>query len=494
VSASLLDSRRAGVLLHISSLPSPYGAGDLGHAAHRFVEFLAAAGFSVWQTLPLGPTHADLSPYNATSVHAGNPRLISLDWLHDRDLLQGQELERLRAGDLGRSETLAHAARRFAGQRAADAGLQADFGAFCQQHGHWLEDYALFTAIREARLGAGWVHWPQPLRDRDARALGQARLELHERIDALRFEQYVFARQWSALRDYAAAHGVTMFGDMPIFVAHDSADVWASPRQFRLDAEGMPQCVTGVPPDYFSAEGQRWGNPHYHWEAMARDGFSWWRRRIASERQRFDLLRIDHFRGFEACWEIPHDSATAIGGHWAPAPGAALLAALQAESGSGTLVAENLGVITPEVECLRREFGLPGMLILQFAFDGDAVNPYLPHNHEPLNVVYTGTHDNDTTLGWFEQLDEATRHHVTAYLGQPGEPMPWPLLRAAFASVARLAVVPMQDILALDGRHRMNRPGLADGNWRWQFDATQIDPGLAQRLRLMIESYGRLVP
>ncbi len=491
MSGALFAARRVGVLLHPTSLPSPFGSGDLGHAAYRFVEFLAGAGCTVWQVLPLGPTHDDLSPYDSTSVHAGNPRLISLDWLHDRGFLDDGELDAVRTGGQGRQWALDAAAPRFAAACARDTALAVAFGAWCEAN-PWLEDYALFTAIRDARGALPWFRWEPALRARKPAALARAAAALAPRIAALRFEQYAFAQQWSALRHYAAGHGVRLFGDMPIFVAHDSADVWSARELFLLDAEGQPITVAGVPPDYFSADGQRWGNPHYAWDVMARDGFAWWRRRIAAQRERFDLVRIDHFRGFEACWHIPREAASAVHGHWEPAPGEALLAALVEESGAGTLVAENLGIITSAVEHLRKRFGLPGMLILQFAFDGDARNTYLPHNHRPLNVVYTGTHDNDTSLGWFESLDEATRARLMEYLGAPAEPMPWPLVRAALASVARLAVVPLQDLLGLGSEHRMNLPGVAQGNWGWQFRAEQLTPALAGRLRALAELYGRL--
>jgi 4-alpha-glucanotransferase len=492
VSEGPLARRRAGVLLHPTSLPSPYGAGDFGHAAWRFVEFLAGAGFGVWQVLPLGPVHSEGSPYNALSVHAGNPALISVDWLCDRGYLQRVDLEGLRDGSLRRDELLAEAARRFARRCAADAALEARFLAFRARSAPWLPDYALYVALREAHGDLAWQRWPRPLREREPAALEHARGTLAGRCDALAFEQFVFDQQWHELRAWARAHGVLLFGDLPIFVAPDSAEVWARRGLFRLDAEGWPQVETGVPPDYFSANGQRWGNPHYDWEAMAGDGFAWWRARLATQRARFDLLRIDHFRGFEACWEIPRAAARAAEGCWRPAPGDALLGALVDVAGAGTLVAENLGLITPAVEALRGRWGLPGMRVLQFGFDGDPANPHLPHNHDADEVVYTGTHDNDTTLGWLNGLDPVTRDRVLDYLGRPGEPMPRPLLRAALGSVARLAVLPLQDLLGLDSDARMNVPGVATGNWSWQFDAGATGAELARELRGLLSLYGRI--
>lgn len=481
------------MLLHPSSLPSPYGAGDLGHAAYRFVEFLEASGFSVWQTLPLGPTHVDRSPYNALSVHAGSPDLISVDWLHDRGLLDREHLDQLVLEPTTRTPVLALAAERFGARLATDPALAERYQGFCAAQALWLDQYAQFVALREANGALPWPQWTVALRDAEPRAVCRATRALQPRLDALRFEQYVFAEQWQALRVYARERGVFLFGDVPIFVAHDSADVWGARHLFRLDAAGMPTVVTGVPPDYFSAHGQRWGNPHYDWSVMAADGFDWWRRRIASTRDRFDLVRIDHFRGFEACWEIPPDAPDAVTGVWAKAPGDELMDALIGQSGAGTLVAENLGIITPEVEKLRRDHGLPGMLILQFAFDGDGTNPYLPHNHEAFNLVYTGTHDNDTTIGWFTALDTDSRDRVREYLGLPGESMPWPLIRSALSSVACLAMLPLQDLLELDSMHRMNQPGVAAGNWRWQFQDGQLGPALAARLRALLARYGRLV-
>jgi len=483
VSAEVLQGRRAGVVLHPTSLPGPGDCGRLGREARAFAEFLGAAGFGIWQTLPLGPTHDDLSPYLALSTHAGNPRLID-----ERALV-----------DLGWIDGHAHAPARnrwalardgFA--RRADAQARAAFGQFRREAAHWLEDYALYVAIKAEHGGASWTQWPAPLRDRQAAAMATARARLADAIEDVCFEQFIFDRQWRDLRAHAAAHGVRMFGDLPVFVAMDSADVWARRELFDLDPDGRPRTVAGVPPDYFSADGQLWGNPLYRWDRMREDGYRWWQQRMATQLARFDLVRIDHFRGFEAFWEIPAGAATAAAGHWVPGPGAELFEALGQSLGDLPLVAEDLGVITPAVDALRVQFALPGMKVLQFAFDGSPHNPYLPHMHAQDFVVYTGTHDNDTTAGWFAALDAATQARVLDYLGLPGEPMPWPLVRCALASVARLAMIPMQDLLGLGAEHRMNTPGTTSDNWRWRFEWSQVDGGLAARVRGLLGTYGRL--
>ena len=486
--AQFFRQRRAGVLLHPTSLPAhhPDRCGDIGAAAQRFLAFLAATGFSVWQMLPIGPTHGDGSPYQSLSVHAGNTDLISINDLYQRGLLQRDELQ------LPHAQLLAIAAARFAQKLSGDALLAQSYQNFCRSNAEWLDDYALFIAAREARNCSAWFDWEPALRDRVAPALAAERAREGIRIAAVQFEQFIFFEQWRALRGEALNLGITLFGDLPIFVAHDSADVWVQPQLFQLDADGQPLAVAGVPPDYFSATGQRWGNPLYAWERMGEDNFAWWRGRIAAQLQFFDVLRIDHFRGFEAYWEIPSSCPTAIDGRWVSAPGRALLQALFDAYPTLPLVAENLGTITPEVEALRAQFALPGMLILQFAFDGSRDNPYLPHRHTPLEVVYTGTHDNDTTLGWYRQLDAETRARVDDYFGYSSEPMPRPLIRAALASVAALAIVPMQDLLELDSAHRMNIPGTTDGNWRWQFDWSQLAANTQGRLRHWLSIYGRL--
>ena len=485
MTGSAIPLRQAGVLLHPTSLPGADDHGDLGTDAYRFIDFLAAAGIGVWQVLPLGPTHYDGSPYSCLSVHAGDPELINLQTLAEAGWLDAETV-----GD-DRREALHNARRGFAAR--AGNSQRSELQQFIDQQAHWLNDYALFIALRQVHHHQYWSQWPAPLRDRDPEALQQAGEQYAEAIAQTRFEQFLFHRQWHALRDYATANKVRLFGDLPIFVAYDSADVWANRKQFLLDPEGRPSVVAGVPPDYFSATGQRWGNPLYDWPAMAADGYRWWRDRLRGQLALFDLVRIDHFRGFEAYWEIPADCDTAIDGQWKPGPGDALFAAIADDLGSPLpLIAEDLGVITPEVEALRDNWGLAGMKILQFAFDGNPNNPYLPHNHLHASVVYTGTHDNDTTLGWHHQLDPDTRERVHDYLGHPSELWPWPLIRCAWASVACLSVVPMQDLLGLGGSHRMNVPGVVGGNWRWRFEWDWLPDELATRLHRMIGSYDRI--
>jgi 4-alpha-glucanotransferase len=516
-----LDVRRAGVLLHPTSLPSAYGAGDIGPWAYRFVDFLQAAGCTLWQVLPLVPTHpGDGSPYNAISAMAGNPELVSLDRLAEWGLLTDDELTAVAAGRLGRPEARTSAARRFtqaddpeaddpgaddpqgtrhqgnglprsSDRRGDGSGSRAEFRAWCANQ-EWLEDYARFVVLRRSLADAAWAEWPAPLRDRDPAAMKEALAPLEEELDVVRVEQWFFSRQWAELHRYAADRGVLVFGDLPIFVSYDSADVWNARDMFLLDDEGRPTTVTGVPPDYFSEDGQRWNNPHYDWEAMAQDGYTWWRRRVARQRELFDVVRIDHFRGFEASWHVPAGAETAKEGTWVQTPGSEVLAALVDASGPGTLVAEDLGTITTEVTALRLRFGLPGMVVLHFAFDGDDDNMYLPEHHEPLSVVYTGTHDNDTTVGWWSALPEEGRKQVAQRLEVHDEPMPWALIRMALASVGRLAVVPAQDLLALGSESRMNTPGTASGNWSWQSEPGDFDRSLAARLRALVERYDRV--
>ncbi|KAA6184609.1 4-alpha-glucanotransferase [Thiohalocapsa marina] len=490
-----LDRRRAGVLLHLTSLPGAGPNGDLGWEAFNFVNFLADCGVSVWQMLPVGPPQANDSPYQCSSAHAGSPLLIGLEPLVQAGWLDAASGDRSGTDTAGaevhaqaRLQALAEAHQGFH-RRAGDADHSA-LEAFIAEQGYWLDDYALYRALREER-DAPWWDWPKGLRIRESRAMSQARKRLASALDYIRWEQFVFFRQWEALHAHAAERGVLLFGDMPIFVAHDSAEVWANPHDFDLNADGTARVVAGVPPDYFSDTGQRWGNPLYRWDRLAANDYRFWIDRIRTQLQLFDIIRIDHFRGFEAYWEIPADEPTAINGTWVPAGGDALFQRLEEAFGRLPLVAEDLGVITDAVTALRRKYRMPGMKILQFAFDGGADNPYLPFRHGRDAVVYTGTHDNDTTLGWYQSLGEAERAHLDDYLGHPQEPMPWPLVRCALGSSANLAVLPMQDLLGLDGTHRMNVPGKAEGNWRWRFDWAQLDPELPTRLRHLVALYGR---
>ncbi len=484
-----LGRRRSGVLLHPSSLPGGIGLGDLGPSAYRFVDFLNASRFSVWQMLPLVPTHGDLSPYQGLSVHAGNPLLISLQQLQRWGWLGPETEDAVDDFVAYRLDKLQQAFDGF--KLRANDKERSEFDVFVSEHKHWLHDYSLFQAIRKSKDNSHWLAWPSELRDRESKAIALIEETLANEISYVYFEQFAFFRQWDHLRNYAQKQGVLLFGDMPIFVAHDSAEVWAKPENFMLDDEGCATVVAGVPPDYFSETGQRWGNPHYQWDVMQADGFQWWKQRVKTQLSMFDWVRIDHFRGFESYWEIQADEETAINGRWIKAPGDALFDALHEAFDPLPLVAEDLGVITPEVDALRQKYKMPGMKILQFAFGGDASNPYLPHNQTYDSVVYTGTHDNDTTLGWYQGLDQGAKDHLAEYCAYPSEAMPWPLIRLALSSKACLAMIPMQDLLALDGHHRMNVPGTAVGNWCWRFEWHQLDEGLANRLKHMNGLYGR---
>lgn len=487
----LLDQRRAGVLLHISSLPGRGECGDLGAEAYNFVNFLRDVGVSVWQTLPLGMPHGDGSPYQCLSAHAGNPAFISVDWLEQKGWLAAENnCQDCHGGHAFWKSCLVGKA--FYGfQATASKDDKLDFDRFCSQKAYWLDDFALFIALRNVFGHKSWNQWPEALKQRKAKALSESRKLLSAVIDGIKFEQYVFFKQWHELKAYAEEKGVLLFGDIPIFVAYDSADVWANRDVFKLNAEGEMEVVAGVPPDYFSEYGQRWGNPHYDWEYQRQTLFKWWLERIESQNDMFHILRIDHFRGLEAAWEIPADEETAINGQWVKAPGAELLKAIQDKFPELALVAEDLGIITEEVDALRDEFHLPGMKILQFAFDGHPDNPYLPMNFDHNAVAYTGTHDNDTTLGWFESLNDAEKQRVYDYLGWSTMPMPSALVHATLGSAANLAIIPMQDILMLGSADRMNTPGTVEGNWRWRFDWSQLTEEHSGRFAHFVGMFGR---
>jgi 4-alpha-glucanotransferase len=488
-------------LLHPTSLPSAFGIGDLGDGAYAFLDFLHAAGQSLWQVLPLTPTGFGNSPYAAPSAFAGNPLLIALQPLVDRGWLAEDQARPLRELDRRRVDYasvvhLKHAALEAAHlgfrERTASAERQT-FAAFRDREASWLDDFALFTALRE-RLGTTWTDWDPPLRDREPEALDQARRTYAEVIERHAFSQYVFFEQWEGIRAGAGQRGIRLIGDIPIFVAHDSVDVWTHRALFKLEPDGSPRLVAGVPPDYFSATGQLWGNPLYDWEVVARDGFGWWIERFRRLLQRVDLVRIDHFRGFDAAWEVPATAASAVEGHWEPGPGEEVFRAIDAAlGGTVPVIAEDLGMITDDVRALLRATGYPGMKVLQFAFGGDPLNPYLPHRYrDPNCVVYTGTHDNDTTRGWFGTASADEQERVRQYLGQDGSDIAWDFIRAALATVADTAIVPLQDVLDLGSESRMNQPGAALGNWEWRVLPEQLSDAPAARLRTLTELYGRL--
>lgn len=481
----VLAQRRCGVLLHITSLPG----GDFSHDAYRFIEWLAEAGISVWQVLPMGPTHADRSPYLALSANAGNPLMISLAWLLDRGWLADYDPHAANM-DAEKRRAIKSAYDGFCDHGSAD--LQRQFRAFCDAQAEWLDDYALFAVINGIEQGRSWVEWPAALRDRDPQALAQARQDHADALLRIAFEQFLFFTQWAEIRDYAHRHGVYIFGDLPLFVAYHSADVWAHRELFCVDSHGTPLKVAGVPPDYFSEDGQVWGNPQFDWPVHERQGFRWWIRRMRNQVALYDLVRIDHFRGLEAYWELEGDARDARNGRWVKSPGKALLHTLHDALHPLPLIAEDLGEITPEVNELRRHFSLPGMRVLQFAFDGDADSVHLPHNYtEPL-VAYTGTHDNATSLEWWQTRNDHQRETLRFYALHPDEPAPWPLIHTALGSAAALAMVPLQDFLGLGAEGRMNTPGTVERNWAWRFGWDQMPPDLKHRIRWLNERYARL--
>ena len=502
--------RASGILLHPTSLPGPYGIGDLGPQAYAFADFLRRSGQSLWQVLPLGPTGYGDSPYACFSAFAGNTLLISPEQLFTEGLLSRSELptpssltsERI---DFTHAHSLKEGLLRKAYEhykRTTDTSLRSAFETFAQQSTDWLEDYALFRALKDAHAGEPWNKWESALVRRTPAALSRAREQLRDEIEAHMFYQFLFFRQWYALKDYCNEHGIQIVGDLPIFVAHDSADVWTNPEEFKLDKNGTPLVVAGVPPDYFSTTGQLWGNPLYNWDRMLAEGFKWWIERMRATLKVVDVVRVDHFRGFAACWEIPGGDQTAERGQWVEAPGRQLFTAIRKALGDLPLIAEDLGVITPDVVALRDEFGFPGMRILQFGFGSDTKNIDLPHNYANNVVAYTGTHDNDTTVGWFQSVAgegstrtakqiNRERKFCLNYLNSDGKEIHWDFIRAVLASVANTAIVPLQDVLGLGTGARMNLPNSTEGNWAWRYKTGTLAEKIESRLKDLTDWYGR---
>ncbi|HLA97625.1 MAG TPA: 4-alpha-glucanotransferase [Anaerolineales bacterium] len=491
--------RASGILLHPTSLPSRYGIGDLGPQAYQWVDFLVRSGCSLWQILPLGPTGYGDSPYQCFSAFAGNPYLISPELLVSEGLLLVEDLHGeadYQPGwvDYGRLiprklSILDRAFARF--EQAAPDSLMQEYAAFKEQQSGWLDDFSLFMALKNANHGLPWTKWQPALRDRETAALKSARQQYAQEVERQAFRQFLFSRQWSSLRAYAASHKLKTIGDIPIFVAHDSADVWAHPEYFFLNKSGNPTVVAGVPPDYFSKTGQLWGNPLYRWKAHAADGFSWWINRFRAVLQQVDIVRLDHFRGFAGYWEVPGKAPTAETGRWRSGPGKKIFSALKNALSDLPIIAEDLGVITPDVIDLRDSFELPGMKVLVFAFAGDPDDPFLPHNYTRNCVVYTGTHDNDTAVGWYRRVGESERSFYRKYLNQDGSNVAWDLIRACWASVAVFALAPLQDFLGLGNEARMNYPGNPSGNWNWRMTTGALTDELAESIRELNDLYSR---
>ena len=528
-----MTKRKSGVLLHPTSLPSAFGVGDLGQAAYTFIDKLAEADQTLWQVLPLVPTDDGGSPYSSCSAFAGNALLISPEKLMEDGLLTAEDLVEATVTpaarvDYGKARTAKLPLFEKAYQNFKASEKPEDYVTFCEKNAFWLDDYVLYIALKDHfrreraeevgtenfdifaaecegveltdkqlqdyYMGANWVSFPRTIKKRNPMVLKKWRKELADAIEKEIFLQYIFAKQWQAVKKYANEKGISIIGDAPIFVAYDSADVWANQKLFRLDSKGFPTCVTGVPPDYFSKTGQLWGNPHYDWKQHEKTDFSWWTSRILKTLEDVDILRIDHFRGFEACWEVAFGAEDAIGGKWVKAPGEKFFTLLKEKLGDDLpLIAEDLGIITEEVAALREFAGLPGMRILQFAFGQDKNNAYLPHSYDRNTVVYTGTHDNDTTRGWYDAAPEVEKDHYRRYLNVDGSNVAWDFIRLALSSSADMAIIPLQDVLALGTEHRMNIPGTTEGNWGFSFRFDQWWDGFTDGLRYTSELFGRNV-
>ncbi len=492
--------RSSGVILHPTSLPGPDGIGDLGPEAYQWIDFLCDTGSTLWQILPLGPTGYGDSPYQCFSAFAGNPYLVSPAVLLDQGLLDPSNLDDRPDFPEGQVDygpviqwkllVLQRAYEHFLSN--SDKKLQKEYRKFQVDQKSWLKDFALFIAIKEFQGGVSWDQWPRPLRQRSPQALLEFRKAHQEDIDQITFRQFLFFKQWNAIHDYAKSKGIRIIGDIPIFVAFDSADAWSHRDLFLFNKKGNPTVVAGVPPDYFSPTGQLWGNPIYDWKKHAETGYAWWIERFNATLQLVDIVRLDHFRGFAGYWEVPAGMPTAEIGRWVPGPSAGFLQTIQSALGDLPIIAEDLGEITPDVVELRDQFNLPGMKILQFAFSTDATDPFLPHNFPENCVVYTGTHDNDTSLGWYEKAPEKEKDFVRRYLARSGEDIAWDLIRAAWSSVAEMSLAPMQDLLSLGTTSRMNFPGKPSGNWGWRMSPDALSEGLRARFKEENTLYGRM--
>ena len=492
----MLD-RSSGILMPLSSLPSPYGIGTMGKAAFQFVDFLASAGQKYWQLLPLGPTSFGDSPYQSFSSFAGNPYFVDLDLLIKDKLLKASEVKNRDWGDredrvdYGKIYENRFAVLRLAYERGAER-YEEEIAAFRQENGWWLENYALFMAIKASQGMKAWSEWPEELRLREDAAMEKARKELRQDVEFYIFVQFLFYRQWEALRDYAHDKGIRFIGDIPIYVALDSADVWSEPHFFQLDEKNIPKEVAGVPPDAFTEDGQLWGNPLYDYDAMKKDGYGWWIRRIDGAKKLYDVIRIDHFRGFESYWAVPYGDDTAKNGAWKPGPGMGLVGVLTSWFRDLSFIAEDLGYSTPEVRKLLADSGLPGMKILEFAFDAHGDSAYLPHNCEENSICYIGTHDNETVQGWLKWADKPSLRFAERYMHiTPDEGWNWGMIRSGMATPSRLFVVQMQDLLELGADARMNSPGTSVGNWQWRMLPGAADKALAKKLKLYTTTYRR---
>jgi 4-alpha-glucanotransferase len=494
--------RSSGIILHPTSLPGPDGIGDLGPEAYRWIQFLKQAGCRLWQVLPLSPTGYGDSPYQSFSAFAGNPYLVSPALLLEDELLEPSDLSDRPSFPTNRVDygpviqwkltLLDRAYRRFKNSAAQD--LKREFNQFQAREASWLHDFALFMAIKESQGMVSWENWPKPLRTRDEKSLHEFEQQNIENIERLTFYQFLFFRQWEALRKHANENGIQIIGDIPIFVAYDSADAWSNPELFYMDEEGQPLFVAGVPPDYFSPTGQLWGNPIYKWDVHKATGYSWWIERLRATLKIFDIIRLDHFRGFAGYWEIPAGMPTAEVGRWAPGPGIGLFDAIRVDLKDLPIIAEDLGEITPDVIELREALELPGMKILQFAFQTDAHDPFLPHNYPHHCVAYTGTHDNDTTFGWYQSAPEKEKDFARRYLARSGDDITWDFIRSVWSSVAEYAIAPMQDFLSLGSEARMNLPGSTGGNWSWRVNADVLSADwLIRRIRETNALYSRVL-